>query len=79
MHRVVGIALMEAARGLMRSRARYGRVLVLMPLGAYARGADPVTDRAVDLHPQIECFLRQGTKEGAPFAPCVEQLEAMMA
>lgn len=48
-------------------------------LGAYQPGADPETDRAVKLHPHIEAFLCQGTKEDAPFAPCVEQLQAMMA
>ncbi len=79
MNQVIGKPHMEAARALKMSMARYARVRDLIPLGAYARGADPVTDRAVDLHPQIESFLRQGTKEGAPFAPCVEQLEAMMA
>jgi flagellum-specific ATP synthase len=51
----------------------------LIPLGAYQPGADPETDRAVKLHPHIEAFLCQGTKEDAPFAPCIEQLQAMMA
>jgi flagellum-specific ATP synthase len=42
-------------------------------------GADPITDRAVQLHPQIEAFLCQGTKEEAPMGPCITQLEQIMS
>jgi flagellum-specific ATP synthase len=59
--------------------ARHARVRDLIPLGAYVPGADPETDRAVQLHPRIESFLCQGTREAAPLAECVRQLEEMMA
>jgi flagellum-specific ATP synthase len=59
--------------------ARHERVRDLIPLGAYVPGADPVTDRAVQQHPHIEEFLCQGTKEAAPFGPCIEQLERLSA
>jgi flagellum-specific ATP synthase len=68
-----------AARKLKAAMAKHARVRDLIPLGAYQPGADPETDRAVKLHPHIEAFLCQGTKEDAPFAPCVDQLKAMMA
>jgi flagellum-specific ATP synthase len=68
-----------AARRLKAAMAKHARVRDLIPLGAYQPGADPETDRAVKLHPHIEAFLCQGTKEDAPFAPCVDQLKAMMA
>jgi flagellum-specific ATP synthase len=68
-----------AARKLKASMAKHARVRDLIPLGAYQPGADPETDRAVKLHPHIEAFLCQGTREDAPFAPCVDQLKAMMA
>jgi flagellum-specific ATP synthase len=68
-----------AARKLKASMAKHARVRDLIPLGAYQPGADPETDRAVQLHPHIEDFLCQGTKEDAPFAPCIDQLKAMMA
>ena len=67
-----------AARKLKASMARHARVRDLIPLGAYVPGADPVTDLAVRLQPHIETFLSQGTREAAPLAPCIEQLEAMM-
>jgi len=67
-----------AARKLKAAMARHARVRDLIPLGAYVPGADPETDRAVQLQPQIEAFLCQGTREDAPMAACVEQLTAMM-
>jgi flagellum-specific ATP synthase len=69
---------MLAARALKASMARHDRVRDLIPLGAYMPGADPVTDKAVQLHPRVEEFLCQGTKEEAPFMPCVTQLEKLM-
>jgi flagellum-specific ATP synthase len=69
---------MLAARALKASMARHDRVRDLIPLGAYVPGADPVTDKAVMLHPKVEDFLCQGTKEEAPYAPCVNRLEQLM-
>lgn len=69
---------MQAARALKASMARHDRVRDLIPLGAYVPGADPVTDKAVMLHPRVEQFLCQGTKEEAPYDPCVNQLEKLM-
>eukprot|EP01114_Cavostelium_apophysatum_P002171 TRINITY_DN11892_c0_g1_i1.p2 TRINITY_DN11892_c0_g1~~TRINITY_DN11892_c0_g1_i1.p2 ORF type:complete len:439 (-),score=129.04 TRINITY_DN11892_c0_g1_i1:1396-2712(-) len=68
-----------AARKLKAALAKHARVRDLIPLGAYVPGADPETDKAVRLHPHIEAFLCQGTREGAPMDGCVEQLKAMMA
>jgi flagellum-specific ATP synthase len=79
MAQVVSPEHSQAARKLKAAIAKHARVRDLIPLGAYQPGADPETDRAVKLHPHIEAFLCQGTKEDAPFAPCVEQLQAMMA
>jgi flagellum-specific ATP synthase len=79
MNQVVSKEHMLAARALKASMARHERVRDLIPLGAYVPGADPVTDRAVQQHPHIEEFLCQGTKEAAPFGPCIEQLERLSA
>jgi flagellum-specific ATP synthase len=64
---------------LKAALAKHARVRDLIPLGAYQPGADPETDRAVRLQPQIEDFLCQGTREDAPFGPCVDRLKALMA
>ncbi|VXB34142.1 flagellar protein export ATPase FliI [Massilia sp. 9I] len=68
-----------AARKLKAALAKHARVRDLIPLGAYVPGADPETDKAVRLHPHIEAFLCQGTREEAPMTGCVEQLKAMMS
>jgi flagellum-specific ATP synthase len=78
MSQVITHEHMLAARALKASMARHDRVRDLIPLGAYMPGADPVTDKAVQLHPKVEDFLCQGTKEEAPFTPCVTQLEKLM-
>jgi flagellum-specific ATP synthase len=79
MAQVVPDAHAAAARRMKATMARHARVRDLIPLGAYVAGADPETDRAVRLQPQIEAFLCQGTRENAPLPGCVQQLEAMMA
>ncbi|SFU64049.1 flagellar protein export ATPase FliI [Pseudoduganella namucuonensis] len=79
MNQIISKEHMLAARGLKSSMARHDRVRDLIPLGAYVPGADPVTDKAVGLHPHIEEFLCQGVKEAAPYAPCVATLERLMA
>ncbi len=79
MAQVVGQEHQLAARKLKAALAKHARVRDLIPLGAYVPGADPETDKAVRLHPHIEAFLCQGTREEAPMSGCVEQLKAMMA
>lgn len=68
-----------AARQLKALSAKHAQVRDLLPLGAYVPGADPQTDRAVQLHPRIEAFLHQGTREAAPLAAAIGQLEELMA
>ena len=76
---VVSKPHLHAANALKASSARHARVADLIPLGAYAPGADPQTDRAVQLHPDIEAYLCQGTREAAPLASCIAQLQELMA
>ncbi|MEQ6292049.1 flagellar protein export ATPase FliI [Vogesella sp. GCM10023246] len=70
---------LRAARLLKDLAARYAQVRELIPLGGYVPGADPATDRAVQLYPQIEAFLQQDTDEAAPLAHTLAQLEALAA
>ena len=79
MAQVVGPEHAAASRKLKAAMARHARVRDLIPLGAYVPGADPETDKAVRLQPQIEAFLCQGTREEAPLPGCIDQLKAMMA
>jgi flagellum-specific ATP synthase len=69
---------LHAARSLKEMSSRHAQVRDLIPLGAYVPGADPVTDRAVQLVPRIEDFLRQGTNEAAPIDQCIHQLQELV-
>jgi flagellum-specific ATP synthase len=79
MAQVTTHAQQAAAREIKALYSRYARVRDLLPLGAYAAGADPATDRAVALYPQIEAFLHQGTREAAPFGDTLARLESLLA
>ncbi len=69
----------QAARTVKALLARYNQVRELLPLGAYVPGADPQTDRAVELYPSIEGYLHQGVHEPAPLAECLNRLEGLRA
>jgi ATP synthase in type III secretion protein N len=56
-----------AAARLRELLAAYERQRDLILLGAYQRGADPLTDEAVARMEAITTFLRQRTDEAAPF------------
>jgi flagellum-specific ATP synthase len=68
----------HAARRLSAMTARHARVRDLLPLGAYVQGGDPETDRAVELYPRIERFLKQGVREPAPLDTTIAMLEELM-
>ncbi|HEX4844326.1 MAG TPA: FliI/YscN family ATPase [Limnobacter sp.] len=60
MHNVTKPAHMESARVFKALYSKYQSNQDLISIGAYSRGADPVTDRAIDLYPQLMAFLQQG-------------------
>jgi type III secretion protein N (ATPase) len=68
----------EAARRMRDLVALYESKRDLVLLGAYARGTDKELDRAIDLMPQIESFLRQGSEEVIPFSEVVQKLAGAM-
>ncbi|WP_376767413.1 hypothetical protein [Paludibacterium denitrificans] len=70
---------MECAVSVKDLLSRYAQVRDLIPLGGYVRGAAPLTDRAVDLYPRIEAFLRQGMHESAPLANVLPRLKELVA
>jgi flagellar biosynthesis/type III secretory pathway ATPase len=64
----------DAARRMRELVALYESKRDLVLLGAYARGTDKELDRAIDLMPQIESFLRQGHDEVVPFSESVQKM-----
>jgi flagellum-specific ATP synthase len=51
----------------------------LVRLGAYRRGADPGTDRAIELAEPLEAFLSQAKDERTGFEETFAQLKAILA
>jgi len=68
-----------AAQRLRELLAAYERQRDLILLGAYQRGADPLTDRAIAAMDAITAFLRQRTDESAPFEQTKARLRALVA
>jgi type III secretion protein N (ATPase) len=69
----------QAAAARLRSLlAAYEAQRDLITLGAWQRGADRLTDEAVDRMGDIEAFLRQGAREVTPFEETVERLCAVV-
>ena len=59
MERVATPEHREAARQVRGLLAAHADARDLISIGAYVRGSDPLVDRAVDLMPQLNDFLRQ--------------------
>ncbi len=58
--------VLEGATRLRSLMAAYRDKRDLIAIGAYERGTDPLTDRAIELKDAIDGFLRQGTGEAVP-------------
>jgi flagellum-specific ATP synthase len=56
---------LQAGRELIRILATYRRVEDMVNIGAYARGANPDIDRAIDMIGPINDFLRQDVADSA--------------
>jgi ATP synthase in type III secretion protein N len=76
---VTGEAHRAAAARLRALLAARERHRDLIALGAYRRGADADTDAALDLLPQIEAFLRQGSGEAEDFDRTLARLAELVA
>jgi type III secretion protein N (ATPase) len=72
---VTGREHQQANNRLRRLIAAYKQVEMLLRLGEYQPGSDPVTDCAVRLHEPINQFLRQDLREPVPLQ---ETLAALM-
>lgn len=64
----------KAASHFRELMARYQEMELLIRLGEYKTGADPLADRAVQLRPDQLAFLRQDTSTSAGFGQTLDQL-----
>jgi flagellum-specific ATP synthase len=77
MDAVVGEEHAKAARAVRATLGTYAERRDLIAVGAYARGADPRLDRAVELMPELERFLLQGPRETTPFEHAAAEIQRL--
>ncbi len=59
--------------------AKYYEVELLVKIGEYKRGADPLADQAIDRIEKLRTFLRQRTDERISFDDTLSQMKAVVA
>lgn len=64
----------QAANKLRQLLAKYEEVKLLVRIGEYKRGGDPITDEALDKIAKINAFLKQGLQEKSSFEETVQKL-----
>ena len=78
-HALVDDLTLERVKRFKQLYARYRRNRDLVNVGAYAAGSDPLLDRAIALHPQMEAFLQQNMREQIDAARSAADLERLVA
>jgi len=68
-----------AAQKLRAILATYAEVEDLIRIGAYAKGTSPQVDRAVELMPTVEAFLKQRMGERVTLADTKTAMERIAA
>ena len=67
-----------AADNFRQLLAAYADVEDLISLNAYVRGTNPVTDKAIDMKPEMDAYLKQGIYEADTFDNIRKQLIILM-
>ncbi len=78
MSNVVGSEHIRAAAKFRDLLSRFGELEMLIRLGEYKPGNDPDSDRAVEMNPQLNEFLRQDTRTPIRASESIEELFALM-
>ena len=78
-HEVIDREHAQAARKLRAILATYSEVQDLIRIGAYVRGSSPQVDKAIELMPRVEQFLRQDIGERSTFDQTRQALLAIAA
>ena len=66
-----------AAGRVRELMAKYEEVELLVKVGEYKKGSDPIADIAIDKHDAIRAFLRQDTREHMDFDETLVRLQAL--
>ncbi|MCG8593581.1 MAG: FliI/YscN family ATPase [Kiloniellales bacterium] len=79
MEAVAGEAHRKHASHVRELLARYASVELLIQVGEYQKGNDPLADEAIEKIGRINAFLRQGADDDATWAETLERLEGLAA
>lgn len=74
----VGPDHIAMARDLRELTAAYNDVEDLVSIGAYKRGAKPLTDRAIERHEALNGFLRQDKHDGSTWDTTLSRLRVAL-
>ncbi len=77
--RVASPAQAQAARRLREMMAKFDEVEILLRIGEYRQGSDPLADVAVQRRDAIDQFLRQSSQAQVPYEEAVRTLMALTA
>ncbi len=69
----------QAGTALRRLLSAYQQIELMLKLGEYQAGSDPLTDLAVDSRQAVDGFLRQDLREPSPMAATLSQLTELTA
>ena len=75
--RVTGKATREACGKIRRLMATYQQNELMITTGAYAQGASPAIDEAIEKHDAIEEFLKQEESDRCTMRDTLEKLSAL--
>ena len=78
MSQVVPMPHVEAAGALRNLMAKYDEVEMLLQVGEYKTGNDPVADIAIERIAEIRAFLNQKTSELMPFVETLDYLAELV-
>jgi ATP synthase in type III secretion protein N len=79
MHHVTPESQQRAASKLRNWLAKYEEIELLVQVGEYRAGADPLADEAVERVPHVRNWLKQSTSLWSPLATTLEGLSALEA
>jgi type III secretion protein N (ATPase) len=74
MNAVIGEEHKKAAGRFRSLLAKYAEVELLLQIGEYKQGADPLADEAIAKLDRLNAYLRQGLDERTPFAEAISRL-----
>jgi ATP synthase in type III secretion protein N len=79
MHHVTQPSQQQAASKLRNWLAKYEDIELLVQVGEYRAGADPLADEAVERVPHVRNWLKQSTSLWSPLSKTLEGLSALEA